>query len=105
MKQPLGVILAGGQATRMGGGDKGLLQLGGQSVLGHVIERLTPQVDRVALNANGDAARFAGLKLRACWPGWIGPLNRARIPLSQRRQTRRSSPVIWRRSCCWQARG
>ena len=49
MKQPLGVILAGGQATRMGGGDKGLLQLGGQSVLGHVIERLTPQVDRVAV--------------------------------------------------------
>ncbi|HJO51583.1 MAG TPA: molybdenum cofactor guanylyltransferase, partial [Sulfitobacter pontiacus] len=77
MKQPLGVILAGGQATRMGGGDKGLLQLGGQSVLGHVIERLTPQVDRVALNANGDAARFAGLKLPVLpdsIDGFAGPL-------------------------------
>ena len=77
MKQPLGVILAGGQATRMGGGDKGLLQLGVQSVLGHVIERLTPQVDRVALNANGDAARFAGLKLPVLpdsIDGFAGPL-------------------------------
>jgi len=77
MKQPLGVILAGGQATRMGGGDKGLLQLGGQSVLGHVIERLTPQVDRVALNANGDPARFAGLKLPVLSDsidGFAGPL-------------------------------
>ena len=77
MKQPLGVILAGGQATRMGGGDKGLLQLGGQSVLGHVIERLTSQVDRVALNANGDAARFAGLKLPVLSDsidGFAGPL-------------------------------
>ena len=77
MTEPLGVILAGGQATRMGGGDKGLLQLGGQSVLGHVIERLTPQVDRVALNANGDAARFAGLKLPVLpdsIDGFAGPL-------------------------------
>ena len=41
-----GVILAGGRATRMGGGDKGLLPLGGRPILAHVIERLAPQVGR-----------------------------------------------------------
>ncbi|SFA99858.1 molybdenum cofactor guanylyltransferase [Poseidonocella pacifica] len=63
MKQPLGVILAGGQATRMGGGDKGLLSLDGQSILRHVIDRLEPQVAALALNANGDPARFTDLDL------------------------------------------
>lgn len=59
MSAPLGVILAGGQATRMGGGDKGLLALGDGVILDHVIARLAPQVGAVALNANGDPARFA----------------------------------------------
>ncbi|MEJ5219024.1 molybdenum cofactor guanylyltransferase MobA [Cognatishimia sp. D5M38] len=59
MSAPLGVILAGGRATRMGGGDKGRLMLGDQSLLDLVIARLTPQVRGIALNANGDAARFA----------------------------------------------
>ena len=59
MKQPLGVILAGGQATRMGGGDKGRLTIGGQSLLELVIARLAPQVAGMALNANGDPDRFA----------------------------------------------
>ncbi len=59
MKQPVGMILAGGQATRMGGGDKGLLKLGGQSLFDRVIERIEPQVAGLALNANGDGARFA----------------------------------------------
>ncbi|MCH2067672.1 MAG: molybdenum cofactor guanylyltransferase MobA [Shimia sp.] len=63
MKQPLGVILAGGQATRMGGGDKGRLALGGNTILQHVIDRLEPQVAGMALNANGDPARFADLEL------------------------------------------
>jgi molybdenum cofactor guanylyltransferase len=63
MQQPLGVILAGGLATRMGGGDKGRLMLGGQSLLGRVIDRFEPQVAGLALNANGDAARFADLGL------------------------------------------
>ena len=58
MKQPLGVILAGGQATRMGGGDKGLLPLGDSTILQHVIDRLEPQVDKYAWNANGEPARF-----------------------------------------------
>ena len=77
MKQPLGVILAGGQATRMGGGDKGLLPLGGETLLAHVKGRLEPQVDRVALNANGDATRFAGMGLPVLADsieGYAGPL-------------------------------
>ena len=63
MKQPVGMILAGGQATRMGGGDKGLLTLGGQTLLDRVIERIEPQVAGLALNANGDAARFVDFRL------------------------------------------
>ncbi len=77
MTQPLGVILAGGLATRMGGGDKGLLSLGGQSLLTRVIDRLAPQVAGLALNANGDAARFAGLGLPVVADtieGFAGPL-------------------------------
>ncbi|WP_170589447.1 molybdenum cofactor guanylyltransferase MobA [Ruegeria arenilitoris] len=75
--RPLGVILAGGLATRMGGGDKGVLQLGGQSLLAHVIDRLAPQVAGLALNANGDPARFADLGLPVLpdsIAGYAGPL-------------------------------
>ena len=53
-----GVILAGGLARRMGGGDKALIRLGGLSLLNRVVARLQPQVAALALNANGDAARF-----------------------------------------------
>lgn len=76
MKAPFGVILAGGQATRMGGGDKGLRPLGQTTVLGHVIARLEAQVSGLALNANGDAARFdLGLPvLPDSVPGFAGPL-------------------------------
>ena len=78
MKQPLGVILAGGQATRMGGGDKSLLALGGTPILRRVIDRLEPQTDGLILNANGDAARFADYAL-AVVPdsiaGFAGPLS------------------------------
>nr|WP_281356572.1 molybdenum cofactor guanylyltransferase MobA [Sulfitobacter algicola] len=55
--------MAGGQATRMGGGDKGFLQLGGKSILQHVIDRLSPQVGAMAINANGDPNRFASYDL------------------------------------------
>ncbi|MEP2718836.1 molybdenum cofactor guanylyltransferase MobA [Pseudophaeobacter sp.] len=75
--KPIGVILAGGLATRMGGGDKGLLQIGGHSLLERVRDRLAPQVASMALNANGDAARFADLGLpvvRDSIEGFAGPL-------------------------------
>ncbi len=78
MSAPLGVILAGGLATRMGGGDKGLLQLGDQSILDHVIARLAPQVGDLALNANGDPARFATLGMPVIADsiaGYAGPLS------------------------------
>lgn len=77
MNEPLGVILAGGQATRMGGGDKGLLELGGRSLLSRVIDRLEPQVAALALNANGEAARFARYGLPVLpdgVAGYPGPL-------------------------------
>ena len=77
MTKPLGIILAGGLATRMGGGDKGLLQLGGQTLLAHVIERLRPQVSGIALNANGDPDRFASYNLPVVADsieGFAGPL-------------------------------
>ena len=63
MRQPVGVILAGGLARRMGGGDKGLLSLGGETILARVAGRLGPQVAALALNANGDAGRFAAFGL------------------------------------------
>jgi len=62
-ERPPGVILAGGQAARMGGGDKCLLQVGGERLIDHVIARLAPQCAALALNANGDPVRFAGLGL------------------------------------------
>ncbi|NKX44500.1 molybdenum cofactor guanylyltransferase MobA [Roseicyclus persicicus] len=59
MSAPLGVILAGGRATRMGGGDKGLREVGGRRLIDHVIDRLGPQCGAMAINANGDPARLA----------------------------------------------
>lgn len=58
-----GVILAGGLSRRMGGGDKALATLAGRPVLAHVIDRLAPQVGRLAINANGDAGRWAAFGL------------------------------------------
>ena len=72
-----GIVLAGGLARRMGGGDKGLLELDGRPILDHVLERLRPQVHIAALNANGDPARFArwGVPVAAdVLPGNPGPL-------------------------------
>ena len=54
-----GVLLAGGLARRMGGGDKPMRQIGGRTILERVIARLQPQCDGLVLNANGEPARFA----------------------------------------------
>jgi molybdenum cofactor guanylyltransferase len=54
-----GVLLAGGLARRMGGGDKPMRQIAGRTILDRVIARLAPQCDGLIINANGDPARFA----------------------------------------------
>lgn len=73
-----GVILAGGRATRLGGGDKPLRALGGRPMLARILERFGPQVGPIAISANGDPARFAeyGLPVLADdGPGGqVGPL-------------------------------
>lgn len=77
MTEVLGVVLAGGLATRMGGGDKSLLSLQGRPILSHVLERLEPQVTQVVLNANGPPARFEGFGLPVIGDeltGHLGPL-------------------------------
>ena len=92
----VGVLLAGGQARRMGGGDKSLRRLGDRSILEHVIERARPQVAALVLNANGDPARFArfGLPVAAdVVEGFAGPLAGV---LTGMEWTRRNRP-----GCAW----
>ncbi len=62
-RDTLGLVLAGGQGRRMGGADKALLRLAGKPLVAHAIARLGPQCGGLALNANGDAARFAAFGL------------------------------------------
>ncbi len=72
-----GVILAGGLARRMGGGDKPLRMVGGRTILDRVIDCMGPQCDRLIINANGDSARFAEWKLPVVADsveGFAGPL-------------------------------
>lgn len=72
-----GIILAGGQSRRMGGGDKSLFPLGGGCVLDQVLSRFGPQIETLALSANGDPERFSrfGLPVLAdTVPGFAGPL-------------------------------
>src|SRR3546814_6473159 len=61
--QVVGVLLAGGLSRRMGGGDKCLRELGGQTILARIVDRAGPQVGALVLNANGDPARFAAFGL------------------------------------------
>jgi molybdenum cofactor guanylyltransferase len=73
----IGTILAGGRARRMGGADKGLLELGGRPLIEWVIEALLPQVDRLVINANRNAERYAayGFPVIAdAMPDYQGPL-------------------------------
>jgi molybdopterin-guanine dinucleotide biosynthesis protein A len=73
----LGVVLAGGLARRMGGGDKPLRTIGGKPLLDHLLDRFLPQLPDVILNANGDPARFAAYGLAVVpdgLPDHPGPL-------------------------------
>src|SRR5262245_57682351 len=74
---PLGLILAGGLARRMGGGDKARIKIGGRTILERVLATMTPQCAGLIINANGDPARFADAKLPVVAdsiPDFAGPL-------------------------------
>ena len=73
----LGLILAGGLARRMGGGDKARIRIGGVTILGRVIACLAPQCSAIIINANGDLGRFADTGLPVVpdsVPDFAGPL-------------------------------
>jgi molybdenum cofactor guanylyltransferase len=73
----VGILLAGGKSSRMGGGDKCLRPLGGRPILAHIIERLKPQVSGLIVNANGEIGRFAQFGLPVVEDsvaGYAGPL-------------------------------
>ncbi len=71
-----GVVLAGGQGRRLGGADKAMLPLAGRPLIAHVIDRFAPQVERLAISANGDAGRFAAFGLPVLPDnGSLGPLS------------------------------
>lgn len=73
----VGIILAGGLARRMGGGDKCLLPLAGKTLLQRTIDRIQPQVSTLLLNANGNSLRFARTRLPVVadqFPNNLGPL-------------------------------
>jgi molybdenum cofactor guanylyltransferase len=73
----VGLVLAGGLARRMGGGDKALLKIGRQTILDRVLGRLEAYCKPIVLNANGDPARFAAARLPVVAdsiPDFAGPL-------------------------------
>jgi molybdenum cofactor guanylyltransferase len=73
----LGLVLAGGLARRMGGGDKARIKIGGATILQRVLTCLGPQCSRIIINANGDPARFADTELPVVAdsvPDFAGPL-------------------------------
>jgi molybdenum cofactor guanylyltransferase len=77
MRDVFGLILAGGLARRLGGVDKGLIEVSGEPVLARLIARLAPQCLGLALNANGDVSRFSAFGLPVVTdevPGFAGPL-------------------------------
>jgi len=77
VEDTLGLVLAGGLARRMGGGDKARIGIGNKTILERVLSRLTPQCKAIILNANGDPARFSdtGLPVVAdTVPDFAGPL-------------------------------
>jgi len=77
MIEVTGLVLAGGQGSRMGGVDKGLAPFRGRPLVAHVIERLAPQVDEILVNANRNPEAYAGFGHRVVAdeiPGFAGPL-------------------------------
>ncbi|MDF2233351.1 molybdenum cofactor guanylyltransferase MobA [Albimonas sp. CAU 1670] len=82
MRRPPAAILAGGEARRMGGGDKGLATLGGRPLLAHALARLAPQAGALALSANGDPARFAEWGLPVLPDAFVDPGGRRPGPLA-----------------------
>jgi molybdopterin-guanine dinucleotide biosynthesis protein A len=73
----LGLVLAGGLARRMGGGDKPLVEIGGETILSRVLARFRPQCVRIVINANGDPARFTAFGdpvVADSVPDFAGPL-------------------------------
>jgi molybdenum cofactor guanylyltransferase len=73
----LGLVLAGGLARRMGGGDKARIRIGGSTILQRVLARMAPQCGLVIINANGDPARFSDTGLAVVADnvaGFAGPL-------------------------------
>lgn len=96
-EQVLAVVLAGGLARRMGGGDKPLRRLGGRPLLDHVLERVRPQVAAVILNANGDPARFAAYGLPVVpdpLPDYPGPLAGVLAALDWAAEHRPDLPTV-----------
>lgn len=75
--ETFGLVLAGGLARRMGGGDKALIRIGSETILDRALARLAPQTSGIVLNANGDPSRFAAFGLPVVAdsvPDFAGPL-------------------------------
>lgn len=96
-KGVVGVLLAGGLSRRMGGGDKNLRQLGGQTILSRVIAQARPQVEDLILNANGEAGRFEAFDLPVVpdvIEGYAGPLAGVLTGMAWARDNRPNAPWI-----------
>jgi len=93
----VGVLLAGGKSSRMGGADKSLLPLAGRPILAHVIARLGPQVAALVIVANGDLSRFAGFGLPVVAdrvPGHAGPLAGIHAGIAWAKANRPDAPFV-----------
>lgn len=95
--RPVAVVLAGGLARRMGGGDKGLLRLRRRPLLDHILDAIRPQVGAIAINANGDVRRFLHWSLPVLAdpvPDNPGPLAGVLAGLRWARQTQPGADLL-----------
>lgn len=72
-----GLVIAGGRGTRMGGQDKGLIKWQGRALVEHVLERISPQVHQLLINANRNQAQYEQYGYPVCtdqWQDYRGPL-------------------------------